>query len=705
SGTNVNVTWSSTNATSCTASGAVSGNTATAGSTTLNVISNSSATLTCTGPGGSASDSVTVNVSSTTPETNQTPVGWIDRVTNEAINGWAVDPDHSDEPIIIHLYFDGEAGVSTNFVELTTNFVREDVNQTYGITGSHGFSYSLPSNLTDGKIHTVYAYALDLDDKTGAANRLLNNSPQTFSIVPASTPVVDGNLILDKGTVYVVSFGAKRPFVSLAVFLELGYDQKNIRRQDISGVPLGDPILTSEIRHPRGAVVNDRGTVYFMGKDLRYPFPSAEIFLSWGHKFTDIVPANNWDRAVKIGPTVERKDNPAPSSGTASFVDIAGVFQGHTVEVWSVTNSRSGGPEYFLRALPNVGQAPYPVIVFNAPYHIVTAPPSTEAVDELWTSLANQSPYKDVSLPKEYEFLNCSSEVCDIFISGKGNLVQLNSFGDAEWALANGYAVAVTLSRHYAARDTVTVTYGVADVLEGLMSMSEIDSAKVGITGGSQGGHLSIHPLSLPDKPLRLAASVPEFAWVDPKVMYDYFITELPKVQPAQIYQNSKNFFIPFFNRLAAALGADTNSSAWTGVTKSSVASRFNTPVLLLCGTDDAMIPCNESVLFAETLRSQGKQANFYVYQNGSPRLDSTSVVEGAHGILDSNSAVKRHVLARLFFLQNMPPNGVAISIRSSRDFDLAGALSELAAAKDAYPQYTTNINELIEMFSSQIQN
>ncbi|MDP4001067.1 MAG: NBR1-Ig-like domain-containing protein, partial [bacterium] len=39
SGTNVNVTWSSTNATSCTASGAVSGNTATAGSTTLNVIS------------------------------------------------------------------------------------------------------------------------------------------------------------------------------------------------------------------------------------------------------------------------------------------------------------------------------------------------------------------------------------------------------------------------------------------------------------------------------------------------------------------------------------------------------------------------------------------------------------------------------------------------------------------------------------------
>jgi hypothetical protein len=60
------LSWTSTNATSCTASGDWMGSKQTSGSeSTGNLASSKTYTLTCSGSGGSASDSVTVNVTST----------------------------------------------------------------------------------------------------------------------------------------------------------------------------------------------------------------------------------------------------------------------------------------------------------------------------------------------------------------------------------------------------------------------------------------------------------------------------------------------------------------------------------------------------------------------------------------------------------------------------------------------------------------
>jgi chitodextrinase len=62
------LTWSSTNATSCTASGGWNGSRATSGSQSTGALSSSrNFTLTCTGPGGSANASVTVTVSGSGP--------------------------------------------------------------------------------------------------------------------------------------------------------------------------------------------------------------------------------------------------------------------------------------------------------------------------------------------------------------------------------------------------------------------------------------------------------------------------------------------------------------------------------------------------------------------------------------------------------------------------------------------------------------
>jgi hypothetical protein len=66
SGASSTITWSSTNATSCTASGAWSGTKVASGSQTTGTLSNSSTyTITCTGAGGSATASTAITVTGT----------------------------------------------------------------------------------------------------------------------------------------------------------------------------------------------------------------------------------------------------------------------------------------------------------------------------------------------------------------------------------------------------------------------------------------------------------------------------------------------------------------------------------------------------------------------------------------------------------------------------------------------------------------
>ena len=64
------LTWSSSNANSCSASGGWQGNKGTSGSQFVGPTETRDYTLTCTGPGGSASDTVTITVESTPPPPN-----------------------------------------------------------------------------------------------------------------------------------------------------------------------------------------------------------------------------------------------------------------------------------------------------------------------------------------------------------------------------------------------------------------------------------------------------------------------------------------------------------------------------------------------------------------------------------------------------------------------------------------------------------
>jgi len=95
--------------------------------------------------------------------TNEQPNGYIDSATENNITGWAYDPDFSSEEISLHVYIDGAAGIGT-LVEtsLRTDFLRQDVNDYFGISGNHGFNWSIPDNLKSG-IRDFHLYAIDLN--------------------------------------------------------------------------------------------------------------------------------------------------------------------------------------------------------------------------------------------------------------------------------------------------------------------------------------------------------------------------------------------------------------------------------------------------------------------------------------------------------------------------------------------------------------
>lgn len=102
------------------------------------------------------------------------------------------------------------------------------------------------------------------------------------------------------------------PFPSAEVFLSWGVRFQDVVEANSADlkVPIGPVVqykTITEARHPRGTLVNHNGTIYFLGAEIRYPFPSAEVFLSWGARFDQVAPANSGDIAMPVGPVVEMK--------------------------------------------------------------------------------------------------------------------------------------------------------------------------------------------------------------------------------------------------------------------------------------------------------------------------------------------------------------------------------------------------------------
>ncbi|SCL25826.1 hypothetical protein [Micromonospora inyonensis] len=98
------------------------------------------------------------------------PRGNIDTLTGSTVEGWAADLDQPGTSSTVTVYRGGPAGVGTYLGEFPTTLHRSDVNDALGITGVHGFRFTL-SGCSPGT--PIHVYALDPEGGNGDGSAYL----------------------------------------------------------------------------------------------------------------------------------------------------------------------------------------------------------------------------------------------------------------------------------------------------------------------------------------------------------------------------------------------------------------------------------------------------------------------------------------------------------------------------------------------------
>ena len=146
-------------------------------------------------------------------------------------------------------------------------------------------------------------------------------SPEDLALpTGAFVPAMDGSLINDMGTVYLITNGQREGFTSAANFLGLGYSFSNVLAGDTSFMTSGPVISTTDMAHPAGTLVNQAGTVYLITATGKQGIPSLSVFNSWGYSFSKVAPANSYDNALPMSSGIM----PAYMAGCLSPLNCTG---------------------------------------------------------------------------------------------------------------------------------------------------------------------------------------------------------------------------------------------------------------------------------------------------------------------------------------------------------------------------------------------
>lgn len=123
---------------------------------------------------------------------------------------------------------------------------------------------------------------------------------------------MEGTLVLDAAdstTVYMIGLsGTKRGFESPAIFHALGYTFKDLARINLSDYPAGPVILEGDEVHPEGALVLEGLTVWWVQNNIRHGFESEAVYQTYGFNFSRLVPATAADLSLPEGELVRFRD-------------------------------------------------------------------------------------------------------------------------------------------------------------------------------------------------------------------------------------------------------------------------------------------------------------------------------------------------------------------------------------------------------------
>ncbi len=160
-----------------------------------------------------------------------------------------------------------------------------------------------------------YGYKFSQTVAISAADKLLPEG----SILKA----MEGTLVLDKSdnlTVYIIGANStKRGFASAQVFTALGYSFANLFKINLSGYPVGDPIVSANSPHPEGAIVTDGKQISWITGNARHLFTAATL-TSYGFNKSRAVKANNADLALPLTDPVKFRDGTLVKDGGTYYI-------------------------------------------------------------------------------------------------------------------------------------------------------------------------------------------------------------------------------------------------------------------------------------------------------------------------------------------------------------------------------------------------
>ena len=117
---------------------------------------------------------------------NKAPRGYLDGAACEAVTGWAQDEDRPDEPIDVHVYFDGGPGEPGALaIAARADLERADLCDAIG-SCAHGYAVPVPGALRDGLPHPVQVFGIDSE---GGENPLLAGGPMEVTCAPPDPPL------------------------------------------------------------------------------------------------------------------------------------------------------------------------------------------------------------------------------------------------------------------------------------------------------------------------------------------------------------------------------------------------------------------------------------------------------------------------------------------------------------------------------------
>jgi hypothetical protein len=216
----------------------------------------------------------------------------------------------------------------------------------------------------------------------------------------------DGSLLSNRGTVYIISNGLRRPIASPAAFLRLGFKWSNIKAvsdAEINLHPLGE-IVTTTSNYPDGVVIKTgSGKMYLVEDDKRRYIPSPLVFES---RF-------KWNETVDLSLAVAPVYNPNPK-GDVIIRD--GVLISGEGKVWVTENGKKVpiySPEIFESLGLNWGQ-----IKVASSFDMANIPTN---------NLSNIG--KNVKVPNDFTAVKSSnSSQIYVFRGGVLRPIQMNEF-------------------------------------------------------------------------------------------------------------------------------------------------------------------------------------------------------------------------------------------------------------------------------------